>query len=392
MVAEAEILCEQRVSVQFLCGPSSDAVPVAAGKDFFGVPTPPAFPGICGSESVSVQFACSESVLSRSTNIQTTSIQSPTSKFVPRICSGSHTDIGPRSANEDEHIRVDDLSTHLGPLYRWPLPSSFYAVFDGHGGADASAYVKNNAMRLFFEGGDLPQSSDIDDGFMEELQNFHHKAFLLADQALADECSVGDSCGTTALTALVLGRHLLVANAGDCRAVLCKKGVAVPLTEDHRPTYLPEKKRVEELGGYIEYGYLNGELAVTRALGDWSMKYPCGSASPLTAEPDVRQVMLTEDDEFMILGCDGLWDVMSNQEAVNLVRRELRRHNDPQRCARELVKQALRLDTGDNLTAIVVCFSSPDCRDFVTPQRPRFRCCSLSEEARNKLRGLLEGN
>ena len=163
---------------------------------------------------------------------------------------------------------------------------------------------------------------------------------MLADHALAAESSVSSSCGTTVLTVLLLGRHLLVANAGDCRAVLCQKGVAVDMSQDHRPSYLPELKRVEELGGYIEYGYLNGHLSVTRALGDWDMKFPLGSASPLIAEPDVRQIVLTEDDEFLIIGCDGIWDVMSSQFAVSFVRRGLRRHDDPEECARELFTEA----------------------------------------------------
>lgn len=329
-----------------------------------------------------------------STSIQTTAFVDTTKngKYLPSIRSGSHTDIGPRGANEDEHIRIDDLSAHLGTHHQWPLPSSFYAVFDGHGGCDAAAYIKNNAMRFFFEDFDLPQTSEIDEAFMEELESSYRRSFLQADQALADECSIDASCGTTAITALILGRHLLIANAGDCRAVLCRKGVAVQMSQDHRPSYLPERKRIEDLGGFIEYGYLNGELAVTRALGDWYMKLPDGSASPLTAEPELQHILLTEDDEFLIIGCDGIWDVISNQDAVSLVRRELRQHDDPEQCARELVNQALRRDTSDNLTAIVVCLTSPGSRDSVPSQRPRLRCCSLSEEARRKLRSLLEGN
>lgn len=329
----------------------------------------------------------------RSTSTQTTIVDSArSSNATPAIRSGSYTDIGPRRSNEDEHIRVDDLSAQLGSLYNWPLQGAFYAVFDGHGGSDAAAYVRTNAMRFFFEDANLPQTSVVDEAFLEELESSHLRAFLIADQALADECSVDAYCGTTAITALVLGRHLIVANAGDCRAVLCRKGVAVQLSQDHRPTSLMERQRVEKLGGIIEYGCLNGDLAITRALGDWYMKLPFGSASPLTAEPEVKQMLLTEDDEFMILGCDGIWDVMSNQEAVNVVRRELRLHNDPEQSARELVNQALCKDTDDNLTAIVVCFTSPEHRTPVPSQRPRFRCCSLSEDARKKLQSLLGSN
>ncbi|PWA85926.1 putative protein phosphatase 2C 13 [Artemisia annua] len=146
------------------------------------------------------------------------------------------------------------------------------------------------------------------------------------------------------------------------------------MSNDHRPSSLKEKKRVEELGGYFEDGYLNGELAVTRALGDRFMKSPTGnkSKSPLIAEPEMTQMMLTNDDEFMIIGCDGIWDVMSNEEAVGLVRRQLIQHNDPQRCATELINQALRLQTSDNLTAIVVCFTSHI--EPPKPWRPKHRC------------------
>lgn len=185
----------------------------------------------------------------------------------------------------------------------------------------------------------------------------------------------------------------MVANAGDCRAVLCRKGEAIDMSQDHRPIYPSERKRVEELGGYIDDGYLNGVLSVTRALGDWDMKFPRGSASPLVAEPEFRQVMLTEEDEFLIIGCDGIWDVMTSQQAVSLVRRGLKRHDDPEQCAKDLVMEALRLNTFDNLTVIIVCFSSTDNRGPPSPlaRQRRLRCCSLSTEAICSLRSLLEG-
>lgn len=388
LAADAEVVCQQSriISVQYLCVPNPIENNFLDNLSSSSSTSPKMSP--IASESVSFDISLSKSVVSCKSSFQTTIFESSASSFVPSIRSGSHTDQGYRESNEDEHICIDDLSAHLGYLFGCPLPSAFYAVFDGHGGSNAAAaFLKENAMRLFFEDATLPQTSDIDDLFLEKLEDSHRKAFLLADEALAREQSVSIYCGTTALTALLLGRHLMVANAGDCRAVLCRKGVPVQLSQDHRPCYSPERRRVEELGGCIEYGYLNGDLAVTRALGDWSMK-PLGSASALTAEPDVEQIILTEDDEFLIVACDGIWDVMSNEEAVRLVRRELRRHDDPNQCAIELVNEALRKDTSDNLTAIVVCFTKPVCRESA---RPRLRCCSLSEEARNRLRSLLKG-
>ncbi|KAL0367839.1 UNVERIFIED_CONTAM: putative protein phosphatase 2C 49 [Sesamum radiatum] len=229
MVADAQVFCHPTLAVQYLCLPSPTAPKIE--PDIFDVAPDPT------DTPISIDLSRRDSALSCSTSIQTTTIFDSTArKYAPKIRSGSHTDIGPRSSNEDEHIRIDDLCTHLGSNYTWPESSSFYAVFDGHGGPDAAVYMKNNAMRFFFKDAELPQTADIDEKFLQDLETSHRKSFLLADQAFADEHSIIDSyCGTTALTALVLGRHLLIANAGDCRAVLCRKGDAVQLSQDHRP-------------------------------------------------------------------------------------------------------------------------------------------------------------
>ncbi|KAJ6680023.1 PROTEIN PHOSPHATASE 2C 49-RELATED [Salix purpurea] len=325
----------------------------------------------------------------------TEAIESPVLQFVPSIRSGVFADIGPRRYMEDEHIRIDDLSVKLGSVFKFPKPSAFYGVFDGHGGPEAAAYIRKNAMRIFFEDANFPQSSEVDSMFLEEVENSLRKAFHLADLALAEDCNVNTSSGTTAITAFVFGRLLMVANAGDCRAVLCRNGEAIDMSQDHKPIYPSERRRVEELGGYIDNnGFLNGVLSVSRALGDWDMKLPRGSPSPLVSEPEFQQLFLTEEDEFLIIGCDGIWDVMSSQQAVSLVRRGLRRHDDPDQCARDLAKDALRRDTFDNLTVIIVCFASSDYRE-PSPPTPRQRkqmCFSPYTDAFCSLRNILEGS
>ncbi|KAL9291713.1 putative protein phosphatase 2C 43 [Arabidopsis thaliana] len=304
-----------------------------------------------------------------------TTIEEHVTEFVPNISSGSYADKGDyREYMEDEHICIDDLSDHLGSsFYRFPVPMAFY----------------ENAMSLFFEDAVFRQSpSVVDSLFLKELETSHREAYRLADLAMEDERIVSSSCGTTALTALVIGRHLMVANVGDCRAVLCRKGKAVDMSFDHKSTFEPERRRVEDLGGYFEGEYLYGDLAVTRALGDWSIKRfsPLGeSLSPLISDPDIQQMILTEEDEFLIMGCDGVWDVMTSQYAVTFVRQGLRRHGDPRRCAMELGREALRLDSSDNVTVVVICFSSSP-----APQRRRIRFC-VSDEARARLQTMLEG-
>jgi len=186
----------------------------------------------------------------------------------------------------------------------------------------------------------------------------------------------------------IIDRNMIIANAGDCRAVLGRRGRAIEMSKDQKPNCISERLRIEKLGGVVYDGYLNGQLSVSRALGDWHMKGPKGSACPLSAEPELQEILLTEDDEFLIMGCDGLWDVMSNQGAVTMARKELMIHNDPQRCSRELVREALKRNSCDNLTVIVVCFSpDPPSRIEIPPSRVRR---SISAESLTLLKGVLE--
>ncbi|OEL35915.1 putative protein phosphatase 2C 27 [Dichanthelium oligosanthes] len=301
--------------------------------------------------------------------------------FLPVFRSGSCADIGPKSYMEDEHVCVDNLVEHLGLRGPGiPAPGAFYGVFDGHGGTDAACFVRKNILKFITEDSHFPNS----------IERAIRSAFVKADHAIADSHSLDRNSGTTALAVLIFGRTLLVANAGDCRAVLGKRGRAVDLSRDHKPSCTVERLRIENLGGTVFDGYLNGQLAVARAIGDWHMKGSKGSVCPLTPEPEFREVGLTEEDEFLIIGCDGLWDVMSSQCAVSMVRKELMAHNDPQRCSRELVQEALRRDCCDNLTVVVVCFSADPPPQI---EVPRFRVRrSISMEGLHTLKGALDSN
>ncbi|PON89902.1 Protein phosphatase [Trema orientale] len=300
--------------------------------------------------------------------------------YVPIFRSGSCSEIGSKPYMEDEHICIDNLLEHLGATANFPSPGAFYGVFDGHGGTDAASFIRENILRFIVE--------DIDFPFCTEKAI--KSAFLNADHAFADDGSLDSSSGTTALTALVFGRTMLIANAGDCRAVLGKRGRAIELSKDHKPNSISERLRIEKLGGVVYDGYLNGQLSVARALGDWHMKGHKGSSCPLSAEPELQETILSEEDEFLILGCDGLWDVMSSQCAVTMARKELMLHNDPERCSRELVREALKRNSCDNLTVIVVCFSAdpPPRIEF-----PKFKFSrSISAEGLNLLQEALDSS
>lgn len=181
----------------------------------------------------------------------------------------------------------------------------------------------------------------------------------------------------------------MVANAGDCRAVLCRRGKAVEMSRDHKPMCSKEKRRIEASGGYVYDGYLNGQLNVARALGDWHVEgMKSTDGGPLSAEPELMKTKLTEEDEFLIIACDGIWDVFRSQNAVDFARRRLQEHNDPAMCSKDLVDEALKRKSGDNLAVVVVCFQSQPPPNLIAPRSRVQR--SFSAEGLRELQSFLD--
>lgn len=140
-------------------------------------------------------------------------------------------------------------------------------------------------------------------------------------------------------------RVLYTANAGDARVVLSRSGRALRLSYDHKGSDRSEGKRVQEAGGTILNNRVNGVLAVTRALGDAYMK-DLVTGHPYTTET----VLIPGEDEFLILACDGLWDVCTDQQAVDLIREV----PNERLASKILVDHALKEYSTDNLTVMVV--------------------------------------
>ncbi|KAK6131866.1 hypothetical protein DH2020_034389 [Rehmannia glutinosa] len=186
-------------------------------------------------------------------------------------------------------------------------------------------------------------------------------------------------------------QSLLVANAGDCRAVLSRCGVAIEMSKDHRPCCVNERMRIESLGGYVDDGYLNGQLGVTRALGNWHIKglKEGEKGGPLSAEPELKLITLTKEDEFLIIGSDGIWDVFRSQNAIDFARRRLQEHNNVKLCCKDIVNEAKKRGATDNLTVVMICFH-PEPPPPITVQRPRVRRC-ISAEGLQSLKFLLQG-
>ncbi|GAA5877971.1 hypothetical protein JCM8547_000929 [Rhodosporidiobolus lusitaniae] len=139
-------------------------------------------------------------------------------------------------------------------------------------------------------------------------------------------------------------RTLYTANAGDARAVLARGGQAIRLSYDHKGTDTKEIQRIEAAGGYVQNQRVNGYLAVTRSLGDSQMKqFVVGS--PYTTETTIRP-----EDDYLIVACDGLWDVCSDQQAVDLIKGA----QSAQEASDKLRNYAMSHHTSDNLSVLVV--------------------------------------
>ncbi|KAL4517908.1 hypothetical protein Ndes2526A_g02278 [Nannochloris sp. 'desiccata'] len=187
------------------------------------------------------------------------------------------------------------------------------------------------------------------------------KAFHLTDEEFGEMGGYEHLAlvGTTAVVALVGGRMIYVANCGDSRAVLCRDGQAIALTDDHKAAREDETARVEAAGGQILFWNgvrVMGLLAVSRAIGDHSLR------PYVIAEPEVTIVNRNPDDEVLIMASDGLWDVMSNQEACNLAKKCLlrarqrgsTRHSAAKVAATVLTRAAVDRGSRDNVTVVIV--------------------------------------
>ncbi|KAH7548347.1 hypothetical protein ACOSP7_032225 [Xanthoceras sorbifolium] len=184
---------------------------------------------------------------------------------------------------------------------------ALFGVFDGHGGAKAVEFAARNLEKNIVE--ELSRRCE------EDVEISIRNGFLTTDAEFLKESHGGGAC---CLTALIRNGDLVVSNAGDCRAVMSRGGIAEALTSDHRPLRKDEKERIEASGGYVDcyrgVWRIQGSLGVSRGIGDRHYK------QWVTAEPETRVLKINPDCEFLILASDGLWDKVSNQEAVDVVR------------------------------------------------------------------------
>ncbi|KAG8379676.1 hypothetical protein BUALT_Bualt07G0113800 [Buddleja alternifolia] len=278
--------------------------------------------------------------------------------------------------------------------------TSFFGVYDGHGGKEVAKFCAKFLHQQVLDheahlDGDLGTSVrkaflrmdemmcgktgqkeaalsmgklDKSNGNMESLPEIDE------DNGQPDEWPSGEvhpnykgpTSGSTACVAIIRNNQLVVANAGDSRCVMSQKGQAHDLSKDHKPDLYAEKKRILEAGGYVAYGRVNGSLNMSRAIGDLEMKQNKSLPAEkqiVTADPDIITVELSADDDFLIIACDGIWDCMSSQQAVDFVQEQLKTEKKLSVVCERALDRCLAPSSGlegcDNMTMIVVQFKNP---------------------------------
>ncbi|XP_059288268.1 probable protein phosphatase 2C 60 isoform X1 [Lycium ferocissimum] len=302
---------------------------------------------------------------------------------------------GWRAAMEDAHAAITDLDAS----------TSFFGVYDGHGGKVVAKFcakylhqqvlkhepylqgdIGTSVQKAFFRmdemmrgqrgwrelaalGDRLNKFSGMIEGLIWSPRNGDGNGNTddwAFEEGPHSDFS-GPTSGCTANVAIIRENQLIVANAGDSRCVISRKGQAYNLSRDHKPDLEVERERILKAGGFIHAGRVNGSLNLARAIGDMEFKqnkFLPAEKQIVTADPDINIVDLCDDDDdFIVLACDGVWDCMSSQQLVDFIHEQLKSESKLSAVCEKVLDRCLAPTAGgegcDNMTMILVQFKKP---------------------------------
>ncbi|KAL3329712.1 hypothetical protein AABB24_033859 [Solanum stoloniferum] len=301
---------------------------------------------------------------------------------------------GWRAAMEDAHAAITDLDSS----------TSFFGVYDGHGGKVVAKFcakylhqqvlkheaylqgdIGTSVQKAFFRmdemmrgqrgwrelaalGDRLNKFSGMIEGLIWSPRNGDGNGntddWAFEEGPHSD--FPGPTSGCTACVAIIRENQLIVANAGDSRCVISRKGQAYNLSRDHKPDLEIERERILKAGGFIHAGRVNGSLNLARAIGDMEFKqnkFLPAEKQIVTADPDINIVDLCDDDDFIVLACDGVWDCMSSQQLVDFIHEQLKSESKLSAVCERVLDRCLAPTAGgegcDNMTMILVQIKKP---------------------------------
>jgi serine/threonine protein phosphatase PrpC len=256
---------------------------------------------------------------------------------------------GKRESNEDKDVVVTNITGEDKNL----LPVNVYGVFDGHGGKFVSKFLADYLPHIMMSNKvSYPLKKSVAKKIFRYLQKY------LKDNYSRYATETGSTCLFVAQYTGKGGDYLDIINIGDSKCIMCRKNMAIPLTKEHRPSSFEEHSRITALGGEITQSTnddprIHG-LSVSRSVGDLY-------AHPhVTPDPDLYRYRLTNDDKFIVLGCDGLYDYCTETEIVTFVLRNcydpVTKQRTTSKIAKKLAQYAIDKGSTDNVSVIVVFF------------------------------------
>ncbi|KAH8972536.1 hypothetical protein BDL97_02G202900 [Sphagnum fallax] len=263
------------------------------------------------------------------------------SVYCPTLSMGSFATKGARQTMEDTHFVISQLggADHV----------SVFGVFDGHRGPEAAEFAALAIPSFLSKSAALSPQEALMAAFTETDIVFRRELEMQRSQKKGTSGAQWHP-GCTATTALLTGNKLFVANAGDCRTVLCRNGKAIQLSKDHTASCIEERERIISAGGHVSWQVDTwrvgaAALEVTRSIGDDDLK------PFVTAEPELQECVLSADDEFLVIASDGLWEKLTNNDVVALVKDTVK---EPSMVSKRLATESVERGSRDNITVIVV--------------------------------------
>ncbi|KAL0252954.1 hypothetical protein I308_102348 [Cryptococcus tetragattii IND107] len=236
------------------------------------------------------------------------------------------------------------------------VANALFGVFDGHGGQTVAKFA-GKTLHSRLSALDAYKSGDYTTALTQ--------AFIKTDEDLrADPSFLNDPSGCTAVVGLITtdGR-IIVANSGDSRSVLGYQGQAKAMSNDHKPTNEEETARITAAGGFVEFGRVNGNLALSRAMGDFEFKQNFSLAPEkqiVTVVPEIITHKLDGEEEFLVLACDGIWDCLTSQQVIDFTRRAIANGDPLGKICENMMVKCLAKDSStggigcDNMTVVIV--------------------------------------
>lgn len=227
------------------------------------------------------------------------------------------------------------------------------------------------------------------------LKKAFRQGFLNLDEKIRNlpEFERGeDKSGSTAVACLISPTHIYLINCGDSRSLISSENNVALCTYDHKPINPAERERIHNAGGSVMIQRVNGSLAVSRALGDF--EYKCvegrGACEQLVSpEPEIYvKDRDYEKDEFVVLACDGIWDVMSNEDLKEFIHSRLKVTNDLVKISNEVLDMCLSKGSRDNMSIVIVTF--PGAPKIVQDEVEKDNICNQKIE--NRIKELIESS